>query len=260
MSASADTAIPELLDAHGGRIYALGLKMCGGPEDAADLVQDTFFQAFRKWGQFEGRSSPATWLYSIAARACHRRRRRRSREPSRMESLSSASRAGDGSVGEVPAGEMDPLERQLRHEAVQSVNRAISTLPDHFRLPLLLKELADFSVSEVAEVLGIKPATVRTRVHRARLLLREALSAPVPDEVSGTLDHAGRVCLDLIAAKQDALDRGVEFPLPPEVICARCRSTFAALELARDACVQLGRGELPEALSVTLRQHLLGDS
>ena len=79
---SAKQAIPLLVDAHGGRLYGLGLKLCGNPADAEDLVQEVFLQAFRKWHQFEGRSDPSSWLYTIGARACQRMHRRRSGEPS----------------------------------------------------------------------------------------------------------------------------------------------------------------------------------
>jgi RNA polymerase sigma-70 factor (ECF subfamily) len=67
-SMSAGEAVERLMQDHGGRIYGLGLRLCGDPEDARDLVQETFLRAYRKWDQFEGRSEPATWLYTIASR------------------------------------------------------------------------------------------------------------------------------------------------------------------------------------------------
>ena len=80
-------AITELVGRDGAKILGLGMKLCGNRADAEDLVQETFLQAFRKWEQFEGRSSPSSWLYTIAARVCQRRHRRRAGEPDRMESL-----------------------------------------------------------------------------------------------------------------------------------------------------------------------------
>ena len=59
-------ALPMLIDRYGGRIYGLGVRFCGNEADAEDLVQEVFLQAFRKWDQFEGRSAPSTWLYTIA--------------------------------------------------------------------------------------------------------------------------------------------------------------------------------------------------
>jgi RNA polymerase sigma-70 factor (ECF subfamily) len=62
----AETAIPRLMAEHGAKIYQLGLRLCGKPPDAEDLAQETFLQAFRKWGQFEGRAEESTWLFTIA--------------------------------------------------------------------------------------------------------------------------------------------------------------------------------------------------
>ena len=83
----AEEAVPELVARLGDKIFAFSLKFCGNREDAEDLVQETFLQAFRKWDQFEGRSSPSSWLYKIAARGCQRMNRKRSGEPPRIDSL-----------------------------------------------------------------------------------------------------------------------------------------------------------------------------
>lgn len=99
----AQTAIPRLFEAHGGRIYTLGLRMCGDPDRAEDLVQETFLKAFGGWDQFEGRSNPATWLYSIASRACQRMQRRRAGEPRRMLSLTELLPSGEPRVPDIPS-------------------------------------------------------------------------------------------------------------------------------------------------------------
>ena len=179
----AGQAIPRLVDAHGGRLYGLGLKLCGNPEDAEDLVQEVFLQAYRKWHQFEGRSDPSSWLYTIGARACQRMHRRRSGEPARMEPLADLLPSEDDAVPD-PEAE-GPLDAQLRREAREVIDRALLTLPPDFRLTLVLKDIAELSVSEVAEILGIKEATVKTRVHRARLALRKAMMEELPFDRRG---------------------------------------------------------------------------
>lgn len=261
----ADKAIPHLVDAHGGRLYGLGLKLCGNPEDAQDLVQEIFLQAFRKWDQFEGRSDPSTWLYTIGARACRRMNRKRSGEPKRIEPLSRLLPSGEATIPDLPDGEPattgpgegrheDPLEGQLRREAREAVDRALAQLPPDFRLTLVLKDIAELSVAEVAEVLGIKEATVKTRVHRARLLLRRELARGLPRRrPSPEPAHERTVCIDLLRGKQEALDRGVPFPVPAESLCERCRALFATLDLARDTCREVAEGRLP----AELRERLL---
>jgi len=255
-------AIPRLVDAHGGRLYGLGLKLCGNPEDAEDLVQEVFLQAYRKWHQFEGRSDPSSWLYTIGARACQRMHRRRSGEPARMEPLAALLPNEDDAVPD-PEAE-GPLDAQLRREAREVIDRALLALPPDFRLTLVLKDIAELSVSEVAEILGIKEATVKTRVHRGRLALRKAMLDELPigregrpgrssrsDQAQGAArpaehaKHPRSVCLELLRGKQEALDRGVEFPVAHELLCERCEALFSSLDLARDLCRDVDGGALP---------------
>jgi RNA polymerase sigma-70 factor (ECF subfamily) len=241
----ADSAIPRLLDQHGSQIYGLGLRMCGNPDDAQDLVQDVFLQAFRKWDQFEGRSSPSTWLYTIAARVCQRRHRLRSGQPREMDSLTTVLPSGDEVVVDLPAGET-PEDIMERRQMKDLVEHAITQLPPNFRLPLMLKDLLELSVQEIADILGIKEATVKTRLHRARLFAADELSKGLPTKPAPSSESDRTLCLDLLQAKQESLDRGVEFPVAQDELCVRCRSLFAALDLAHDACHRLGRGEIPE--------------
>ena len=250
----APTAIPKLLAEHGGRIYALGVRLCGGEEEARDLVQETFLAAFRKWDQFEGRAEPSTWLYTIATRICRRRRRRRSGEPARIASLEELLPASD-SIPDLASLQEGQLDTLLRQEAGEVVEAAVARLPLAFRMPLVLKDIAEFSVADVARILGLKEATVKTRVHRARLFLRRELLEVLPRRPAGPREHSRSLCLDLLRGKQEALDRGVEFPLAPEELCSRCQAVFATLDLAREVCEPLGRGELPPDLAA----ELLGD-
>lgn len=252
----ASEAIPRLLALHGGRIYGLGLRLCRNREDAEDLVQETFLRAYRKWSQFQGRSDPSTWLYTIASRVCQRRHRRRAGEPRQLESLDRLLPSGKREIVDLPSKEAGPLDRLLKEESRDAVERAIRRLPPRFRLPLVLKEVADFSVAEVARVLGIKEATVKTRLHRARLLVAKELARTLPKRPAPPPDHSRQVCLDLLQAKQEALDRQVPFPLAAAELCDRCRSLFATLDLGREVCRQLDSGELPRRLQQALEAQI----
>jgi RNA polymerase sigma-70 factor (ECF subfamily) len=247
-SLPAEQAVEQLLEQHGGRIYGLGLRLCGRPEDAEDLVQETFLKAYRKWHQFEGRSQASTWLYTIAARVCARRNRLKAGEPRRhgsLDELLQSARLGELGLSDA---EQNPLESVLEEERQKLTEAAVSRLPKPFRLPLLLKELLELSVADTAEILGLKPATVKTRLHRARLLLAKELTRGLPRRGDPGHDHSRRACLDLLEAKQTALDRGVAFRVPRGELCARCRSVFASLDLAQEACLSLERDELPDAV------------
>jgi RNA polymerase sigma-70 factor (ECF subfamily) len=259
-SEPADTAIPRLLDEHGGQIYGLGLRLCGSPEAAQDLVQETFLRAFRKWNQFEGRSSPSTWLYSIAARVCQRQHRLRSGEPRHMVPIGTVASDSEESTFDIPSSDETPLEALERKETRERVELAITALTPTFRLPLVLKDLMDLSISDVAEILGIKEATVKTRLHRARVMAAKEINRGTAQLPGPAEDPSKKMCLDLLRAKQDAMDRGVAFPIGKEVLCARCRSLFATFDLARDACRLLGEGKLPEPVKKALLEELKSPS
>ena len=255
-TAPRDQALERLMDEEGGRMYGLGMKLCGSSEEAEDLVQETFLQAFRKWDQFEGRSAPSSWLYTIAARICQRRNRLRSGEPTKVQSLSELLPSGQPMVAEIPSSVESQLDEQLRREARERVALALANLPIHLRLPLLLKDITELSLSQIADILGLKEATVKTRVHRARLALRKELADSLPQREAPPPDHSQKVCLDLLSAKQEALDRGVEFPVPPDELCSRCQSVMSTLDLTFDACRQLNLDSLPESL----RQSILDET
>ena len=272
----ASVALPRLLDRYGPRLYALATRLCGNAEDARDMVQDVFLQAFRKWNTFKGDSSPGTWLYAIAARACKARARRKGGIDRRMPALSqlmpwtertnlnlgSANHAArtngrHSGSGRAVSAEDDtspsPVAAAIQRESAKAVQRAILTLPEAFRVPLVLKEMLELSIEDVAGALGIKPETAKTRVHRARLMLRKAIlsSRGLPADArrpAATPLYEKQVCLDLLRAKLDAMDRGAGadgFPVPQSVVCERCRAVFAELDLAQNACAALAAGEMP---------------
>jgi RNA polymerase sigma-70 factor (ECF subfamily) len=167
--------------------------------------------------------------------------RRRAGEPLHIASLAELSPFAEQRMA-VP----DP--GPLRAEAVERVGAAVAALPIAFRLCVVLKEIVGLPVATVARILGIEPATVKTRLHRARLQLRKALAGTLPSRPAADPAYARQVCIDLLRTKQDALDRGVEAPELRDLICERCRSVFATLDQARDACAELARGRMPEGL------------
>jgi RNA polymerase sigma-70 factor (ECF subfamily) len=252
----ADVAIPRLLDEYGDRIYRMGLHMCATPQDAEDMVQETFIRAYRSWSQFEGRSAPSTWLYTIASRVAKRQYRRRAGEPQMLGSLYQQLPSGEEGVIDVVTPDESPLDGVERGEAEERIAALVGSLPLRFQLPLVLKEIADFSIAEIAGILGLNGNTVKTRIYRARMAMRKALVEGLPKRADLPVDQSKRVCLDLLYAKQEALDHGVPFPLPQEQLCARCHAVFATLDLSQEVFHQLHRGEMPESVRLALQQAL----
>lgn len=251
----ASVAIPRLFDSHGDQIFGLGLRMCGSPEDAEDLVQETFMRAFRAWDTFEGLSAPSTWLYTIASRTCKRLRRRRSGAPSKLESFQDLLPRDEEGFLDVPSPEEGPLDEVLRREAHIAVEHALSTMPLKFRLAMTLKELGEFSLAEVAAMLGLKEATVKTRVYRARLHLAKQLKKRFPKKETGPPDFDLQVCKAIFKAKMDALDHGRLFKPPDDHACARCASMFASLDLSLNACREIADAEMPHSIREYLQKE-----
>lgn len=252
---SADQAVEQLFRTEGGRLHSLARRFCKNEQDAQDLVQDVFLTALKKWDQFQGDSKPTTWLYTIAARRCQRNQRRRAGEPERFDSMEELLPFGEPAMGVVPSGDT-PEVQALRAESQQQVERAVAGLPVAFRMPLILKDIVGLSVLEVASVLGLQPATVRTRLHRARLKVRQSVASTLPQEILPPTPYSKQVCLDLLAAKQDALDQGVDYPVSNEVVCERCQTLFETLDLGRDLCRQLSREDLPMNLQNVVLQQI----
>lgn len=255
-SDSAAVAVTRLIEQYGHQLYSLALRLCRGREDAEDLVQDVFLLALRNWHQFEGRGEARTWLYTIAVRACLRRQRPRAGQPQRPASLDVLSPIGEPRIAAIADGSIDSLSRQVRKESVEALQEAIVSLSERDRLPLVLKDIVGMSVGDVAKVLGLKEGTVKSRLHRTRLHLRMAVLHALPSRRAGPSLYAAQTFFDLVRAKQDALDRGVPFPLKQKIICERCRAVFNTLELTRDLCGQCAQGHMPKVLRDRLLQRI----
>jgi RNA polymerase sigma-70 factor (ECF subfamily) len=252
-----ERAVPRLVAQQGGRLFALARRFCGNEEEARDLVQETFLAAWKSWDAFEGRSDPGTWLYTIAARLCQRAHRPRAGEPAELLPLDPGELFGAPTTGVAPE-ESEPFAALVRREAKERLEAAIHALPLEFRMPLVLREIVGLELEDVARILGLEAVTVRTRLHRARLRLRAELEAVLPRKALPAPIFDRAVCLDLLRAKQEALDRGVAFEFPGGVVCERCAATFASLDWTGELCRELGHGELPAELSAWLARELNG--
>lgn len=241
-------AVSRLFETHADKVFGLGLRMCGSREDAEDLVQETFLRAFRGWTSFRGHSAPSTWLYTIAARTCRRLHRRKGGAILRLESFYDLLPTDEDGYLDVPSPDEGPLEGILREEARGAVTEALRTMPVPFRMAFILKDLGEFSMSEVAEILGIKEATVKTRVYRGRLHLAKQLKRRLPKKKTAPPDFTHHVCFAIFKAKMDALDLGRPFKMPDDHVCHRCASMFASLDISLTVCRDLSRDDVPEPL------------
>jgi RNA polymerase sigma-70 factor, ECF subfamily len=166
------SAFDELVRRHRDRVYAVTLRLTRHPSDAEDALQDTFLNAYRALERFGGRARVSTWLYRIAVNAAYDVvARRRTRETSL-----------DAEAMPEPAAAGDPYAQSAQRRALE---RALAGLGDEFREAVVLSDIAGLGAEETAELLGVPPGTVKSRVFRARAQLAAALREPSdPDLVT----------------------------------------------------------------------------
>lgn len=176
-------AMEQIVGRYEERIFTFGMKMCGHLQDAEDITQETFLSAFRYLKGFRGETKLKNWLFKIAARACFKKRRKKKFEPEREISLESLmEKEGPGSKYEIPDWSNDPSDNILRAELKQIIDNAIQSLPPKYRFVFNLRDIEGFNTQETAEILGISPQSVKTRLHRARLYLRKEISKHYKEE------------------------------------------------------------------------------
>jgi RNA polymerase sigma-70 factor, ECF subfamily len=172
-------AAEELVDTYGDRVYRLAVRITGSASDAEEVAQDALWSVSRKIDSFRGDSAFGSWIYRITANAAYQKLRggRAARHEISWHDLAPAMDDKGHSIE--PPMDWSPRLRDPAMEAElrTALREAIDQLPGEYRAPLLLRDVEGLSTLEVAEALRLKPATVKSRVHRARLFLRKRLEA-----------------------------------------------------------------------------------
>jgi RNA polymerase sigma-70 factor (ECF subfamily) len=174
-------ALEALMDRYGSRVWRLAYGITRNEADAEEVVQDVFLNLYRKINMFEGRAALGTWLYRVAANAAliKHRGKRYELEVALEELLPTfkedGHREGDRSYL-LADWSGTPEAEALSGENREMLNRALDALPDHYRAIVVLRDVEGLSNEEVAEVVGESVATVKSRLHRARMALREQLT------------------------------------------------------------------------------------
>jgi RNA polymerase sigma-70 factor (ECF subfamily) len=169
-------AFEQLVRQYSGRLLAVARRFLNNEEDARDAVQDAFLSAFRSVDRFEGSAQLGTWLHRIVVNASLMKLRRRQRKPERsIEDLLPKFQADGHHADPVVAWGPSPGEMLQTEETRRQVREAIDRLPENYRTVLLLRDIEGVDNDETARLLGETVAAVKTRLHRARLALREIL-------------------------------------------------------------------------------------
>lgn len=243
-------ALSELLALHQQRVFGFGVKMCGDPEDARDVAQDTLMTMARTMRKFRGDSSLSTWLYTVARSFCIKKRRRSKGAPAFHEPLDHATQERTAE----PAA--TPEQMLLGREARETVAAALDQLEPEAREVVVLRDIEGLTAAEVAHVTGTSVAAVKSRLHRARAALRERLLAVVGGEPALP---APASCPDVLTM----LSRKLEDEISPDVCaemeqhvagCPHCTSLCDSLKRSLAVCKLLPTPEVPAQVRESLRQ------
>ena len=171
-------AFGALLRRYQGKVYRLAMNMTRSPQDAEEVTQDVFLAVYRKIGEFDGRAAFSTWLYRVASNAALMKLRGRRSEPHLSIEEEGPAFAPDGHFARPVADWSElPEDRLLSAERRRVLEQAIDALPPDYKAVVVLRDVEGLSNQEVAEILGATVLAVKSRLHRARLALRERLAA-----------------------------------------------------------------------------------
>ena len=168
-----DAALNSIMERHGARLFHYLLRQSNNELDAADLAQETFVRVFQNRSRFKPEQRFATWLYAIATNLLRDRFRWLKRHPE--VSLDKPNDAGATLEDSLPDVTASPSEQAEKCERAEEVRRAVQSLPEELRTPLILFEYEGLSQADIAAVLGCSPKAVEVRIYRARGQLRKQL-------------------------------------------------------------------------------------
>jgi RNA polymerase sigma-70 factor (ECF subfamily) len=172
-----EQAFEVLVRNEAGRLLSVTRRILGNEEDARDAVQDAFISAYRARTQFSGDSKVSTWLHRIAVNAALSKLRSLRRRPEHPIEDLMPRFLPTGAHADAFASWDEPADEALsRKETAELVRQTIDSLPESFRLALVLRDLEGFSTNEAAEMLNTTPNAIKLRLHRARLALRTLLA------------------------------------------------------------------------------------
>ncbi len=170
----------RLLAAHQDKLYRVAYRMAGHHEDAQDLLQDALLEAYRSFKKFQRGTYFDKWLYRIMTNTFIDRQRHKKRvgHVDSLDAPPGGLEDGERAAREIPDWKDEPSRRVLHDQFGEPMQRALDKLKPDFRMALILSDVEEFSYEEISEMLNIPIGTVRSRLHRARDMMRQTLMEP----------------------------------------------------------------------------------
>jgi RNA polymerase sigma-70 factor, ECF subfamily len=171
------SSLEELVQIHGAKMYGVALQFMRNEHDAREVVQDALVSIWNKVGSFEGKSAFTSWIYRVTANAALMTLRKRKRRENDVSLDTTASDDDDVPLPALRLSDKGPLpdKAAMTDELGEQVRAAIDQLPEPYRMVVLLRDVEELPMNEVMDATGLSEPALKSRLHRARLALREAL-------------------------------------------------------------------------------------
>lgn len=240
-------AVDTLLAQYEPRIYRFGLRLCASEDAAREVLQETLLSAFRNLASFRGDAQLSTWLFQIARSFCTKQLRRRDGEPVAHEPLDAAA-----AVEASQSRSDEQVHARMVGEVIQA---AIASLPTDAREALVLRDVEGLDTREAADVVGVDEAAFKSRLHRARLQLKQKLGAVLDEgaEVVECPDLAHELAAYAGSDIDEAACARIEAHLAR---CPRCTAACESLKKTVSLCRAIPGGEVPAPVKAAVRRAL----
>jgi RNA polymerase sigma-70 factor (ECF subfamily) len=237
--------------------FSFSMKVCGHREDAEDTAQETLLRTVPKLSQFDSPEALAVWLYKVARSRCLMSRRRGKFAPKQTLSLDDLLPDRSQLEALTTSREVGPEQQLLRAENREELQRAVLKIPPDYRMVLVLHDMEEFSTDEVARITGLREGTVRVRLHRARVFLRNQLARKLKPATRSKQLPSAR-CKRLFALLSDYVDQQIDPSLCADVEghlgdCSPCKAYLASLEETVRRCQRHCTEELKAKVRAQVR-------
>ena len=252
-------------------VFSFGMKVCGQRQDAEDTMQEVLLRSVPNLPKFDSPKALMVWLYKVAKTCCLMSRRKGKFAP--KEALSLEELMPDRKEMEKLSGKTEPTPETslMRRENAKRLRAAVQQLPPEYRLILVLHDMEELSDEDIAEITGLRPGTIRVRLHRARLFVRKELAKAERDGYRSKPEkHAAvagqhpreRNCKQMFAELSDYLDEELDDSLCAELEkhmdgCEPCKAFLASLEETIRTCRTAPNDRPDELVAANLRREVL---
>lgn len=264
-------SLEEALALLQGTVFSFSMKVCGQKQDAEDTMQEVLLKSVPNLPKFDSPKALMVWLYKVAKNRCLMSRRRSKFAP--KEALSLEELMPDRRQLEKLSGNADgtPETSLMRRENAKRLREAVQKLPPDYRLILVLHDMEDLADTDIAEITGLRPGTIRVRLHRARLFVRKELAKQHQQRLSRSVAKPAaqipspardRRCKEIFAELSNYLDGDLDDSLCEELEkhmggCEPCEAFLSSLAKSIQQC-RTAPNEPPDArVAARLRQEIL---